>query len=63
MERDPSFDSNDYLDLRARPRFQYRPAALIERIEPDIPQWGVLIVFNLLFLAAAFFSFQRYDVR
>jgi ABC-type transport system involved in multi-copper enzyme maturation permease subunit len=63
MDRDPSFDSNDYLDLRSRPRFQYRPAGLVERIEPDLPQWGVMIAFNLIFLAAAFFSFQRYDVR
>jgi ABC-type transport system involved in multi-copper enzyme maturation permease subunit len=63
MERDPSFDSNDYLDLRARPRFQYRPAGLLERVEPDLPQWGVLIAFNLIFFAAAFVSFQRYDVR
>jgi ABC-type transport system involved in multi-copper enzyme maturation permease subunit len=63
MERDPSFDSNDYLDLRARPRFQYRAAGLLERVEPDLPQWGVLIAFNLIFLAAAFAGFQRYDVR
>lgn len=63
MERDPAFDMNDYLDLRARPRFQYRPAGVLERVEPDLSQWGVLIAFNLIFFAAAFVSFQRYDVR
>ena len=63
VEENPAFDSNDYLDLRARPRFQYRPAGLLERVEPDLSQWGVLIAFNLIFFAAAFFSFQRYDVR
>jgi hypothetical protein len=63
MERDPAFDSNDYLDLRARPRFQYQPAGLLERVVPDLPQWGVLIAFNLIFFAAASVSFQRYDVR
>jgi hypothetical protein len=61
--RDPSFDSNDYLDLRARPRFLYRPAEVLERVEPDLAQWGVLIAFNLIFFAAAFVSFERYDVR
>jgi ABC-type transport system involved in multi-copper enzyme maturation permease subunit len=63
MEENPAFDSNDYLDLRARPRFQYRPAGLMERVEPGLPQWGLLIAFNLIFFAAAFISFQRYDVR
>ena len=63
MERDPAFDSNDYLDLRARPRFEYHSAGLLERVVPDLPQWGVLIAFNLVFFAAAFVSFQRYDVR
>jgi ABC-type transport system involved in multi-copper enzyme maturation permease subunit len=63
MERDPAFDINDYLDLRARPRFQYRPAGLLERVESDLPQWGVVIAFNLIFFVAAFVSFQRYDVR
>jgi ABC-type transport system involved in multi-copper enzyme maturation permease subunit len=63
VEKDPTFDYNDYLDLRARPRFQYRPAGVVERAAPDLLQWGVLIMFNLIFFAAAFVSFQRYDVR
>jgi ABC-type transport system involved in multi-copper enzyme maturation permease subunit len=63
LEQNPAFDSNDYIDLRARPRFQYRPAGLLERVEPDLSQWGILIAFNLIFFAGAFFSFQRYDVR
>ncbi len=63
VEKNPAYDSNDYLDLRGRPRFQYMPAGILERIEPDLPQWGVLTVFTVIFFTAAFVSFQRYDVR
>ncbi len=63
VEKDPTFTFDDYLDLRARPRFQYRPAGLMERAAPDLVQWGVLAMFNLIFFVAAFVSFLRYDVR
>jgi ABC-type transport system involved in multi-copper enzyme maturation permease subunit len=63
LKKNPAYDSNDYLDLRERPRFQYRPSGIEDRIEAAFPQFGILLLFNLLFLAGALMSFQRYDVR
>lgn len=62
-EKNPAFGYNDYLDFRDRPRFQYQPQSVAERIELVLPQFGLLVFFNLLFLAIAFVSFVRYDVR
>lgn len=63
MEKNPAYSFNDYLDLRDRPRFQYVPAGLAERLEPDLLQAGILLAFNFIFFMFAFASFQRYDVR
>jgi len=62
-QRNPAFDFNDYLDLRARPRFQFQPPPLSTRVERILIPVGVLAVFNLVFFAGAFVSFLRYDVR
>ncbi|HEX9005914.1 MAG TPA: hypothetical protein VF889_01375 [Bacteroidota bacterium] len=62
-EKNPAFGYNDYLDLRDRPQFVYQPAALGERVSAVVTQIGLLVAFNLLFLAGAFFSLFRYDVR
>jgi hypothetical protein len=62
-EKNPAYDSNDYLDLRARPRFQYGPSGMADRVQALVPQAGMLLLFNLIFLAGAFVSFIRYDVR
>lgn len=62
-QRNPAFDSNDYLDMRDRPRFQYQPSGFSERIVSVLPQVGMLVIFNLIFLAGAFGSFLKYDVR
>jgi hypothetical protein len=59
----PAFDSNDYLDMRDRPKFQYHPEPLSHRIERVLPQFGILILFNLLFIASAHVSFSKYDGR
>ncbi|MEW6510121.1 MAG: ABC transporter permease subunit [Bacteroidota bacterium] len=62
-EKNPAFDWNDYLDLRARPRFEYRPSGVGDRIAATAPNFGVLFLFGFVFLAGALASFQRYDVR
>ena len=62
-KKNPAFTSNDYLDLRARPRFQFQQMPLSARIERILIPAGILMVFNLLFFAGAFVSFLRYDVR
>ncbi|MBP1647019.1 MAG: family transporter protein [Bacteroidetes bacterium] len=59
----PAFDSNDYLDMRDRPRFVYQPEPLADRIARVLPQFGILVLFNFLFAAIAQASFSRYDVR
>ncbi len=61
--KNPAFGFNDYLDLRERERFQYQPAGLGERAAAVLEQLGLLLAFNLVFLAGALVSFQRYDVR
>lgn len=62
-EMNPTFGYNDYLDLRGRPRFQYQPQSLTDRMEKGIPYFGVLVLFVIVGITAAFISFFRYDVR
>lgn len=62
-DQNPAFSSNEYLDLRDRPRFHYRAGSLSERLDPVLPQVGLIVFFNILFFAVAFVSFLRYDVR
>ncbi|MFQ6116250.1 MAG: ABC transporter permease [bacterium] len=63
MQKNPAFSINDYLDLRDRPWFRYQPTGLVERLIAVLPQFGLLVFFNLFFLACACLSFLRYDVR
>lgn len=62
-QKNPAFGYNDYLDLRARPRFQFQPPPFSTRLDRILIPFGVLVIFNLLFFAGAFVSFLRYDVR
>jgi ABC-type transport system involved in multi-copper enzyme maturation permease subunit len=62
-QKNPAFGYNDYLDLRARSRFQFQPPPVSTRLERILIPFGVLMIFNLLFFAGAFVSFLRYDVR
>ena len=63
VAKNPTFTFNDYLDMRSVPRFAYRSPGLLERIELVLPRCGILILYNLLFLAGAWVSFLKYDVR
>ena len=62
-KKNPAFSFNDYLDLRARPRFQFQPPPLSTRFSRVLIPTGILAGFVLLFFASAFVSFLRYDVR
>ncbi len=63
-EIDPTIDVyNSPVDVSDMPRFQYIDERLLDRIEGVLPFLTALIVFNILFFSAAFFSFVRYDVR
>lgn len=54
---------NTPVDMSDRPIFQYKQEALIDRLKSTLPYYTVLIIFNLIFFAAAYFSFIKYDVR
>lgn len=63
-EIDPTVDvSNSPVDVSDMPRFQYTDERLLDRFEGILPFLTVLLIFNILFFSAAYFSFIRYDVR
>ena len=63
VKNDPTFDSNSFLDVSDRPRFNFREEPLKNRIEAVLFYWGILFFFNIVFFALAFVGFLRYDVR
>ncbi len=63
LKLNPRLTVNDFIDLRNFPRFHYQPVPLNERGEAALPHSGVLAFFNILFLAGAWASFMKYDVR
>jgi len=62
-EKNPAIDEEYYLDVRDRPRFVFKEEALRGKLGAVLPYWGMLILFNVVFFAAAFVGFMRYDVR
>ena len=62
-ENDPEFTWDSFLDLSERPRFVFKEEALKGKLIAVLPYWGILVLFNVLFFAAAFTGFMRYDVR
>ena len=55
--------SHNPVDFDTVPKFQERDLALGESLRLAVWDIGVLALFNLVFFAAAFVSFLRYDVR
>lgn len=51
------------IDPRELPGFDYRPPSLAEVVRGAVADLGLLAFFNVLFFAAAFVAFLRYDVR
>jgi hypothetical protein len=62
-EKDPTYNSNSFIDLSDRPRFQFREEPLSQKLTAVLPFWGFLIFFNVLFFVLSFVRFMRYDVR
>jgi ABC-type transport system involved in multi-copper enzyme maturation permease subunit len=63
-EKDPTIDIwNTPVDVSDRPKFQYQQEALLDRFNGTIRFFVILLIFNLVFFTAAFFSFIKYDVR
>ncbi len=61
--RDWGTISKKPVDFDTVPKFQERDLALRESLQLAIWDIGLLVLFNLVFFAAAFVSFLRYDVR
>jgi len=62
-KNDPTFTWKSFLDLSERPRFVFKEESLRGKLNAVLPYWGILVLFNVVFFAAAFAGFMRYDVR
>ncbi|MCP4256522.1 MAG: ABC transporter permease [Planctomycetes bacterium] len=63
QKNDPNFTWESFLDLSERPRFVFKEEPLGDKLIEVLPNWGILVLFNVVFFAAAFAGFMRYDVR
>ncbi|MBW7991025.1 MAG: ABC transporter permease subunit [Planctomycetes bacterium] len=62
-EKNPALEEESLLDVSDRPRFVFKEEALKDKLNEILPYWGILVLFNVVFFAAAFAGFMRYDVR
>ena len=64
QKQNPAVDWwNTAVDMSDRPRFNYQEEGLGGRVKATLPAFAVLVIFNLIFFSAAYFSFIKYDVR
>ena len=63
QKNDPKFTRTSFFDLGDYPRFEFKEEALKDKLVEVLPYWGILVLFNVVFFAAAFAGFMRYDVR
>lgn len=63
QKKDPTATYYSFLDISDRPRFIFKEEPLKDKLAAVLPYWGILILFNVAFFAAAFVGFIRYDVR
>jgi len=62
-EQNPELDEGLFLDVSDRSRFVFKEEGVKGKLSEVLPYWGVLGLFNVVFFAAAFAGFMRYDVR
>jgi hypothetical protein len=62
-EKNPALEDESLLDVSDRPRFVFKEEALKDKLNEILPYWGILVMFNVVFFAAAFAGFMIYDVR
>jgi len=62
-KKNPELEEESFLDVSDRPRFVFKEEALKDKLSEVLPYWGILVLFNVVFFAAAFAGFMRYDVR
>lgn len=51
------------IDPSELPEFVYQPPTLAETISLTLPDFGLLLLFNLIFFAASYVSFLKFDLR
>ena len=51
------------IDPAELPQFNYKPLSLASVFQSALPDIGILILYNIIFFAASFVSFLRYDLR
>jgi ABC-type transport system involved in multi-copper enzyme maturation permease subunit len=61
-KNDPKFTWDSFLDISDRPRFVFKEEPLKDKLGKVLPYCGILGLFNVVFFAAAFARFMRYDV-
>jgi ABC-type transport system involved in multi-copper enzyme maturation permease subunit len=62
-EKNPELEEDSFLDVSDRSRFVFKEERLKGKLGQVLPYWGILVLFNIVFFAAAFAGFMRYDVR
>lgn len=62
-KNDPTASYYSFLDISDRPRYAFKEESLKGKLGTVLPYWGILGLFNVVFLIAAFARFSRYDVR
>jgi len=62
-EKNPELDEESFLDVSDRPRLVFKEEPFKDKLGAVLPYWGILVLFNVVFFAAAFAGFMRYDVR
>lgn len=63
QKKDPTATYYSFLDISDRPRYVFKEETLRGKLGAVLPYWGLLGLFNVVFFAAAFTGFMRYDVR
>ena len=56
-------DEKSEIDPDELPQFNYQPMKLSTVFQNSLPDIGLLILYNIIFFAASFVSFLRYDLR
>ncbi|UCE38953.1 MAG: ABC transporter permease subunit, partial [Thermoplasmata archaeon] len=62
-KKNPEVGRHSWVDISDLPRFEFKEEALKDKLNAVLPYWGILVLFNVVFFAAAFAGFMRYDVR
>jgi len=62
-KKNPTFNSNSFIDVSDRPRFSYNGMPFKNRLPIVFLLLGVMTVFNIIFFASALTGYLRYDVR